>query len=200
MKYFSQRDPQWKSFPLPNSNLNLGTHGCFATSIAMLGQVESPQWLVQNSPKGFGAGGMLVAGELAKTCGMEYIGQSPTPDATQPCIAMTDSYLKSGYPTHFYVKLPDGRRIDPYDEHPVPEVDDFHIVHYRLFRNVKLKVEGSANPFTTETEKPTYPDWALPIIKKMKAKGVGTPPETLCGNLPIYQLVGVMLRMLNEKP
>lgn len=50
--------------------------------------------------------------------------------------------------------------------------------------------------FGAEIPEKTYPEWADPIFKKAKEKGIKTNLMKNAGEIPIYQLIGVLVKYL----
>lgn len=194
--FYSQRDPRWADKNLPKSTLTLKGYGCYISSLCMLAQSLTPSELADHQ-ECFVNGGLADTNAICRVLGITYLGKSATPAKEGACIAVTDKYAKSGIPTHFYVKLANGQRVDPYDLTPVPETDDFNIIEYRLFGNVKLVSDSASTPFAPKDESPAIPDWMIPTAEKMKAKGIKTNPMTKIGDLPAGHLLLMVQKFIS---
>lgn len=195
---YSQKDARWGSLKLPYSSLNLAQAGCYITAIAMLAQVD-PKELLEKSSKagGFTNGGLLRSDIVARAGGISYVGASRIQPLDRACIAKTDHYLASQGTYHFYVKLPDGRRIDPLDPNPQPEGDGYNVLEYRVFDSVKFAIKpANGQEFEDPSSYPNIPSWALPHIEWAQGKGVKTDPTKLCGDIPVYQLFGIIHKLM----
>jgi hypothetical protein len=94
---------------------------------------------------GYVRGCLTVDSTSAKILGLKYNGRVyKNPGVT--CIAETDHYKKKGVPQHFFVLLPDGRRVDPLDLNPKPEKNDYRIKSYRLIESLSDSTDDSEEP------------------------------------------------------
>ncbi|HFC76735.1 MAG TPA: hypothetical protein ENJ27_00705 [Candidatus Moranbacteria bacterium] len=133
MKYYSQKDPRWGNKKLGYSNLSIRSNGCYLTSIAMLFG-KRPDKLNDFLKRNYAFKGALIDSKrVAKLFGTEYSRTTANPKRKYPVIAETDHYRKHGFPQHFFILLPDGRRVDPLDPTPRPEYNNYNIVSYRDF-------------------------------------------------------------------
>lgn len=152
MKLYSQRDPAYGGLKLGGSKLTVYSYGCFASAIATLYQCPVEELLKVQG--GFLSDGNLVSSVLAKHCGGQALAATTVPPKGW-CIAVTDHYKAAGYPTHFFCYNHDtGERIDPLDFPAVVEKNDYHIVQYRPFTNIKLDTSVPAPV-------PVFPDIAV---------------------------------------
>lgn len=53
----------------------------------------------------------------------------------------------------------------------------------------KPHLQDNSEPFVMP---PSIPEWAEEYVEKMDEKGITTPPTTKVGELPLYQLVGII--------
>ena len=132
MNYYSQKDPLWANKKLGTSTSTIGGYGCYITSLGMLLGI-TPDMVNTRLIKegGYKDGNMVDSAKVAKIFNGTY--EKTTTNKGIVCIAETDAFKKQGSPQHFFVLLPDGRRIDPLDLSPKPEPNDYKIVSYRNF-------------------------------------------------------------------
>lgn len=136
---YSQIDPDYKDEMLANSPLTIGSHGCYLTCIANLGNT-TPKLLMEEGMKKNGfQGALLVSGVLANICGMNYEGATQS-KPNNVCVAVTNDNAHLGIPTHFVILLPDGHIIDPLTHPCKPTENKYNFFQYRLFSNIKMEL------------------------------------------------------------
>ena len=119
MQYFSQLNPSWKNKNLPNcsGNITIGNYGCLLTCLANIVQ-KQPDILASENSDCFNSQGFMNMDKLADRLGYKIVKTeiqegSPLPVKDKPYIARTSWFADKGYPTHFFIVLPNGNIIDP---------------------------------------------------------------------------------------
>lgn len=131
MKYYSQKDPNWKNIKVGFGNQNCYSVGCFLCSLSMMAEIEPPKVNELLKEKGGYSGNLIISEKAAEALGLEYNGVYSNP--VFPCIMETDHYKSKGVPQHFVVMTDEKHILDPLD-YPVEEKKNpYHIVSYRLF-------------------------------------------------------------------
>ena len=136
----SQSDPRWSSVKLGSGSLNIGSHGCVVTCLAMLAgttpDVVNAQLLARN---GFTNGDLVNWPVAADVFGLPYEA-TRTIARFYPCVAETEHYAPK-YPQHFFVVLADGRQVDPMGGVIRPQG------YYKIksWRNIGVKANMSAS-------------------------------------------------------
>lgn len=131
--YYSQIDPRWKNIKLGTCADTIGQSGCKITCLGMFSG-KTPEEVNKIMP--YVNGCLTDDATAAKELGLEFQGRvKVAPVGFGWCIAETDHYAKKGVPQHFFVYDADTKnRVDPLDLNPVPEVNNYNIVSYRLYK------------------------------------------------------------------
>lgn len=137
--------------------------GCFITSVSNLFKfygfkdITPPEMNKLCKDKGFYVQGCaLVAPSLSKYFDLTYERTVSKPKKV--CIAETDHYAKKGFPQHFFVIDPvKNERLDPLDENPTWEKNDYHIVSYRVFGLEMKETKSETKPPKVEEGVTTAP-------------------------------------------
>lgn len=137
---YSQIDPRWKNIKLGTCSDTIGQSGCKITCLGML-SCKTPEEVNKIIP--YINGCLTDDSTAAEALGLEFQGRvKVAPVGFGWCIAETDHYAKKGVPQHFFVYNADSKeRIDPLDLNPVPELNNYNIVSYRLFKPLSSKTE-----------------------------------------------------------
>ena len=107
-----------------------------------------------------------------------------SPEAMQAALASHDEVLRRLlHEARASARVRHHNVVDVYDVLPAPEVDDFHIVEYRIFRNVKLSLPAPQPIFEAPESTPPIPDWGKPVVAQMVKKGIATSPSTKATSL-----------------
>lgn len=130
---YSQIDPRWKNIKLGTCSDTIGQSGCKITCLGMLSG-KTPEEVNKIMP--YVNGCLTDDATAAEALGLEFQGRvKVAPVGFGWCIAETNHYAKEGVPQHFFVYDADTKiRVDPLDLNPVPEVNNYNIVSYRLFK------------------------------------------------------------------
>jgi len=131
--YYSQIDPRWKNIKLGTCADTFGQSGCKITCLGMFSG-KTPEEVNKIMP--YVNGCLTDDATAAKALGLEFQGRvKVAPAGFGWCVAETDHYAKKSVPQHFFVYDADTKnRVDPLDLNPVPEVNNYNIVSYRLYK------------------------------------------------------------------
>lgn len=128
MTEYSQNDPRWRRQHLGNSNLTIGADGCVITSLGMLSDRTPDDVNGTLRTHGGFQGAAVIWNTAASVLGLVYDAETTRPTIL-PCIAVTDHYAHSGFPTHYFVLLDNGQIIDPLDGKT--KANPYRIIGYR---------------------------------------------------------------------
>jgi hypothetical protein len=137
--------------------------GCLITSWANFISVKRGSKLPPDSlnaifkDNGFYSNGCLInLAKVAKFYDFEYSKIFKAPN--EICIAETNQYAKLGIPQHFFLYDPKNKlRVDPLDLKPDWEFNNYPIVSYRVFKDLKIAPKP--------TEKPKEASMPTPEVK-----------------------------------
>lgn len=129
MKLYSQNDSLWKKKPLGNSALTIGSDGCVITCFAMMTNLRPDQ--VNNLLKAHGAfdQSRVIWDKSASALGLLF-DPNVSKSVYATTLAVTNHYANQGFPTHYFILMPDGSIMDPLDgvrKNPNP----YNITSYR---------------------------------------------------------------------
>ncbi len=154
MKYYSQKDPRWANNNLGFCKGKFEIIACYLTSISMLTEIEPPELNRRIKVAGGYSNGCMINSQIvAKELKTFYNRTKDNPKVDYPIIAETDHYKRVGFKQHFFVLLPDGRRVDPLDFNPKPEYNNYNIVSYRDFHITSKKTMSKKKDITKEIKK-----------------------------------------------
>lgn len=151
MTPYSQKDPRWASHFLGNSRLTIKAAGCVITSLGMMVNKNPDEinTILRNgkafpagNPRNSAEGAIVIWQPAARLLDLDYDPSSTRPVKT-PCLALTDHYAKTGYPTHFFIYLGNNRIIDPLDGQE--KNNPYRIIGYR-------NLSPKENTFMTEEQ------------------------------------------------
>jgi hypothetical protein len=155
--YFSQKDKRWANKVVGFGSMTFSQVGCAIVSVAnklKYDGIDMTPLEVNEFAKNCGAFNvnMLNFQRLANALGYDYVKQTKKPKDRQ--IGETNHYKKVGVPQHFIFLREDGKRIDPLDENPSWEVNNYPIISYRVFKKIKkIIIINSSKKVTKTTQK-----------------------------------------------
>lgn len=107
-----QDNPKWAMLKLGKSGHTMSRFGCYVTALASLLNRQPDEFLsFLNDNDCFDEFGLLNNVKVAKLLNMKYHYENG--DYPGENIACTNFYYKLGFPQHFFLKLADGRIMDP---------------------------------------------------------------------------------------
>ena len=135
MRFYSQKDPKWANNILGYcKNAKFKNNACYLTCLSMLSGIDPVELNRRFKVAGVYVNGCLINSKKAsKELKTTYNWSEINPKRKYPVIAETNHYKRVGYPQHFCILLPDGRRVDPLDLNPKPETNNYNIISYRDF-------------------------------------------------------------------
>lgn len=152
---YSQFDKRWADRYFPNANKALGgkypltwrNWGCNGTCIAML-VGKDPNQLMDENPDGWQPDGNAYTDKILARYGWKLTGRfpltpgQPLPVRTEPYIGVTNFYANIGFPTHFFLVLPNGQIMDPAPrrgEIVGPKANKYvnNMIQYRPFERIE---------------------------------------------------------------
>lgn len=152
MTPYSQADSRWGGHFLGNSRLTIKGYGCVITSLGMMVNknpdevnaiLKRGNAFPAGNPRNGNEGSVVIWQPAARLLGMSYDASNTRPVRT-PCLALTDHFARTGYPTHFFVYLGNGRILDPLDGKEKPQ-GTYRIIGYR-------NLSPKENVFMTEEQ------------------------------------------------
>ncbi len=151
MKYYSQKKYKER---LGFCNTTIAKNGCYLVSLAMISGIDPLELNRRIKVAGGYSNGCMINSQIvAKELKTFYNRTTSNPKRDSAIIAETDHYKRVGFKQHFFVLLPDGRRVDPLDLDPKPEYNNYNIVSYRDFHITSKKTMAVKKDITKETKK-----------------------------------------------
>lgn len=141
MIHISQRDPKYASLKFPNTNYYWSEYGCNATCVCMLLE-KDPFTLCQENPNGWDSEAYMRTKDVCAKYGYKLVtskNKNEVPTDRRVFIVTAwyadtrRSGLRKAYPTHFYLKNPDGTFTDPASLYNPKTVDKYagYEIEYR---------------------------------------------------------------------